>query len=101
MILCKYFDGKCIHSIYVCTCVEYDSESLQEDLATLSSEINIKQKLIDQLEGAQRTMQAMKKQYEEKLQTLHIQINKTESERDRVLRELCKCIRTYVYVCTT
>jgi kinesin family protein 4/21/27 len=65
-----------------------DSESIQGDLATLSSEINIKQKLIDQLEFAQKSMQSMKKQYEDKLVTLAQQIQRTETERDKVLKDL-------------
>lgn len=52
---------------------EDDKISLQSDLATLSSEINIKQKLIDQLEKSQRTVHLMKSQYEEKMKSLQVQ----------------------------
>ena len=73
-----------------------DSESIQGDLATLSSEINIKQKLIDQLEFAQKSMQSMKKQYEDKLVTLAQQIQRTETERDKVLKDLGKYMCVHV-----
>ena len=49
-----------------------DKISLQSDLATLSSEINIKQKLIDQLEKSQKTVYLMKLQYEEKMKSLQV-----------------------------
>ena len=65
-----------------------DAGSIQDNLATLSSEISIKQKLVEQLEGAQKNMHSMRQQYESKLLTLQQQINRTESERDRVLKEL-------------
>ena len=65
-----------------------DAGSIQDNLATLSSEISIKQKLVEQLEGAQKNMHSMRQQYESKLLTLQQQISRTESERDRVLKEL-------------
>ena len=65
-----------------------DAGSIQDSLATLSSEISIKQKLVEQLEGAQKNMHSMRQQYEAKLLTLQQQISRTESERDRVLKEL-------------
>ena len=49
-----------------------DKISLQSDLATLSSEINIKQKLIEQLEKSQKTIYSMKLQYEDKMQSLQV-----------------------------
>lgn len=51
-----------------------DKISLQSDLATLSSEINIKQRLIDQLEKSQKTIHSMKLQYEEKMKSLQVNI---------------------------
>jgi len=49
-----------------------DKISLQSDLATLSSEINIKQKLIDELEKSHKTVHLMKLQYEEKMKSLQV-----------------------------
>ena len=49
-----------------------DKISLQSDLATLSSEINIKQKLIEQLEKSQKTIFSMKLQYEDKMKSLQV-----------------------------
>jgi len=51
---------------------EDDRISLQSDLATLSSEINIKQKLIEQLEKSQKAIHSMKLQYEEKMKSLQV-----------------------------
>ena len=56
----------------------------------MSSEINLKQQLVDQLEKAQNSLYTMKVQYEEKVQVLQTQIKNIESERDRVLKEICE-----------
>ena len=57
---------------------------LSEDLADLSTEISIKEKLIDELEMSQKKLQSLKTQYEEKLSLLHNKIKETETERDQV-----------------
>nr|CAD7450079.1 unnamed protein product [Timema bartmani] len=65
-----------------------DSEPQEEyglELAELNSEINIKQKLIDELEQSQRRLHVMKQQYEDKLQQLMARIKNTQEERDKVL----------------
>ncbi|XP_044141592.1 kinesin-like protein KIF21B [Bufo gargarizans] len=72
---------------------ESDSEpeekgSVGGDLADLTCEIEIKQRLIEELEQSQRRLQTLKLQYEEKLQQLQSRIRDTQLERDRVLREL-------------
>uniref|UniRef100_A0A8D2CE30 Kinesin motor domain-containing protein n=1 Tax=Sus scrofa TaxID=9823 RepID=A0A8D2CE30_PIG len=60
----------------------------QADLADLTCEIEIKQKLIDELENSQRRLQTLKHQYEEKLILLQNKIRDTQLERDRVLQNL-------------
>nr|XP_002732855.2 PREDICTED: kinesin-like protein KIF21A-like [Saccoglossus kowalevskii] len=72
---------------------ESDSEDkeetqLQEDLAELSCEINIKQKLIEELEISQKRLSTLKMQYEEKMAILENRIKDTQVERDRVLHNL-------------
>nr|XP_033775130.1 kinesin-like protein KIF21B isoform X3 [Geotrypetes seraphini] len=62
--------------------------NLQADLADLTCEIEIKQKLIDELENSQRRLQTLKLQYEEKLILLQNKIRDTQLERDRVLQNL-------------
>ncbi|XP_063220986.1 kinesin-like protein KIF21A isoform X2 [Bacillus rossius redtenbacheri] len=65
-----------------------DSEQQEEyglELAELNSEINIKQKLIEELEESQRRMHLMRQQYESKLQQLSALIKATQEERDKVL----------------
>ncbi|XP_073073278.1 kinesin-like protein KIF21B isoform X3 [Manis javanica] len=62
--------------------------NFQADLADLTCEIEIKQKLIDELENSQRRLQTLKHQYEEKLVLLQNKIRDTQLERDRVLRNL-------------
>jgi len=57
---------------------------LSGDLADLSTEISIKEKLIDELEMSQKKIQTLKTQYEEKLSLLHNKIKETETERDHV-----------------
>ncbi|KAG7319158.1 hypothetical protein KOW79_017632 [Hemibagrus wyckioides] len=73
--------------------VDSDSDSdekanLQADLADLTCEIEIKQKLIDELENSQRRLLTLKLQYEEKLILLQNKIRDTQLERDRVLQNL-------------
>ncbi|XP_078276005.1 kinesin-like protein KIF21A isoform X2 [Rhinoraja longicauda] len=68
---------------------ELDEEAnFQADLANITCEIEIKQKLIDELENSQRRLQTLKKQYEEKLMMLQNKIRDTQLERDRVLQNL-------------
>uniref|UniRef100_A0A8C5JTJ5 Kinesin family member 21B n=1 Tax=Junco hyemalis TaxID=40217 RepID=A0A8C5JTJ5_JUNHY len=64
------------------------SVNFQADLADLTCEIEIKQKLIDELENSQRRLQTLKHQYEEKLILLQNKIRDTQLERDRVLQNL-------------
>lgn len=72
---------------------EFDSDSeekdvhtkLNEELATLTTDIDMKQKLIDELELSQRRMQTMKQHYEDKLMQLQLRIRDTQEERDKVL----------------
>ena len=47
---------------------------------------------MDQLEKAQQSLQSLRSQYEEKMTALQQQIKATESERDRVLKEIGECI---------
>ncbi|XP_035487266.2 kinesin-like protein KIF21B isoform X6 [Scophthalmus maximus] len=73
--------------------VDSDSDSdekanFQADLADLTCEIEIKQKLIDELENSQRRLMMLKLQYEEKLILLQNKIRDTQLERDRVLQNL-------------
>ncbi|ETE65313.1 Kinesin-like protein KIF21A, partial [Ophiophagus hannah] len=68
---------------------ESDSDSdekvnYQADLANITCEIAIKQKLIDELENSQRRLQTLKRQYEEKLMMLQHKIRDTQLERDQV-----------------
>lgn len=67
-----------------------DTASLATSIAELTSEINIKQQLVEQLERAQQSMFTLRAQYEEKLTSLQQQIKVTENERDRVIKEMCK-----------
>ncbi|KAM6981182.1 LOW QUALITY PROTEIN: kinesin-like protein KIF21B [Aplochiton taeniatus] len=73
--------------------VDSDSDSdekanFQADFADLMCEIEIKQKLIDELENSQKRLQMLKLQYEEKLVLLQNKIRDTQLERDRVLQNL-------------
>lgn len=68
--------------------------NFQADLADLTCEIEIKQKLIDELENSQRRLQTLKHQYEEKLILLQNKIRDTQLERDRVLQNLSEASAT-------
>uniref|UniRef100_A0A8C9SD09 Kinesin family member 21A n=1 Tax=Scleropages formosus TaxID=113540 RepID=A0A8C9SD09_SCLFO len=60
----------------------------QADLANITCEIAIKQKLIDELENSQRRLHTLKQQYEQKLTVLQSKIRDTQLERDRVLHSM-------------
>ncbi|XP_062852541.1 kinesin-like protein KIF21A isoform X2 [Trichomycterus rosablanca] len=62
-----------------------EKDNFQEDLANITCEIAIKQKLIDELENSQRRLHTLKQQYEQKLTMLQNKIRDTQLERDRVL----------------
>ncbi|XP_061523776.1 kinesin-like protein KIF21A isoform X3 [Phycodurus eques] len=73
---------------------ESDAEELEEkddvqaDLANITCEIAIKQKLIDELENSQRRLHTLKQQYEHKLVMLQNKIRDTQQERDKVLHNM-------------
>uniref|UniRef100_A0A8C2ZQT5 Kinesin family member 21A n=1 Tax=Cyclopterus lumpus TaxID=8103 RepID=A0A8C2ZQT5_CYCLU len=62
--------------------------NFQADLANITCEIAIKQKLIDELENSQRRLHTLKQQYEQKLMMLQCKIRDTQLERDRVLQNM-------------
>lgn len=67
-----------------------DSNGLYSaELAELTSEISVKQKLIEELELSQRRLDIMKHHYEEKLVQLQERIRATQEERDKVLAGYC------------
>lgn len=63
-------------------------ENFQADLANITCEIAIKQKLIDELENSQRRLHTLKQQYEQKLMMLQNKIKDTQLERDKVLHNM-------------
>uniref|UniRef100_A0A8C4NS85 Kinesin family member 21A n=1 Tax=Dicentrarchus labrax TaxID=13489 RepID=A0A8C4NS85_DICLA len=65
-----------------------EKENFQADLANITCEIAIKQKLIDELENSQRRLHTLKQQYEQKLMMLQCKIKDTQLERDRVLQNM-------------
>ncbi|CAL8242128.1 unnamed protein product [Merluccius merluccius] len=65
-----------------------EKENFQADLANVTCEIAIKQKLIDELENSQRRLHALKQQYEHKLMMLQSKIRDTQHERDKVLHNM-------------
>ena len=72
--------------LYINTLTE--SNQLQEDLAELSGEISLKQRMIEELEKSQRQLQNIRQHYEDKLRNLQDQIKAIERERDQVLNSL-------------
>ncbi|XP_021701207.1 kinesin-like protein KIF21A isoform X4 [Aedes aegypti] len=61
---------------------------LQAEINDISSDIEIKSKLIEQLELSQQRMQVMRQQYEDKLNVLNAKIVNTQKERDQVLANM-------------
>ncbi|WKY05278.1 hypothetical protein Q1695_005913 [Nippostrongylus brasiliensis] len=60
---------------------------LRDNLADLQTEINIKERLIAELEKSDRHLAEVRLTYEKKLTELSAQIKKMEAERDRVVME--------------
>ena len=54
------------------------------------TEITIKQQLINQLEKAQKSLNSLRSQYEEKMVLLQNQIRATEAERDKFIKDISK-----------
>merc|ERR1712152_25556 len=65
-----------------------EENAMNEELVELTSEISLKQKLIEELETSQKRLHIMKQQYETKLLALEQRIVSTEEERDKVLKSL-------------
>lgn len=75
---------------------------MQAELNDLSSDIEMKSKLIEQLELSQQRMQVMRQHYEDKLNVLNSRIVNTQKERDQVLLTMStsKSIHLYFpYIC--
>lgn len=64
------------------------TNELQAEINDIQSDIEIKTKLIEQLELSQQRMMVMKQHYEEKLNVLSAKIANTQKERDQVLANL-------------
>lgn len=60
----------------------------QEDLNEISEDIELKSKLIEQLELTKNRMEKMRQLYEDKLNVLNSKIVNTQRERDQVLANL-------------
>lgn len=64
------------------------ADELQAEIADIQSDIEIKSKLIEQLELSQQRMLVMKQHYEDKLTVLNNKIMNTQKERDQVLANM-------------
>lgn len=65
-----------------------EEEAMGRELENLTSTIDVKQRLIQELELSQKRLQTMKQHYEEKLVQLQLRIKDTQEERDKVLSSL-------------
>jgi kinesin family member 21 len=83
---------------------ESDTESddkateLQAEINDIQSDIEIKTKLIEQLELSQQRMMIMKQHYEEKLNVLSAKITNTQKERDQVLANMGRKYFLFFYI---
>jgi len=69
--------------------IEKENETpVHEDLAILTSEMDMKQQLVNSLEILQNRITNIQSQYEDKLQVMSDRIKVTEKERDDVLKNL-------------
>ncbi|XP_012275949.1 kinesin-like protein KIF21A [Orussus abietinus] len=65
-----------------------EEAAMGRQLETLTSDIDVKQRLINELELSQRRLRSMKQHYEDKLAQLQARIRDTQEERDKVLSSL-------------
>ncbi|XP_046473383.1 kinesin-like protein KIF21A isoform X2 [Neodiprion pinetum] len=65
-----------------------EEEAMGRELEALTSDIDVKQRLIQELELSQRRLLTMKQHYEDKLTQLQARIKNTTEERDKVLSSL-------------
>ena len=65
-----------------------EEEAMGRELEELTSTIDVKQRLIQELELSQKRLQTMKQHYEDKLAQLQARIRDTQDERDKVLYSL-------------
>ncbi|CAG2214011.1 KIF21 [Mytilus edulis] len=65
-----------------------DSDNIHEDLAELTCEISIKQKLVEELEQSQKRLHSVRQQYEDKVVQLVEKIKSIEMERDTILSNI-------------
>lgn len=77
-----------------------ESDNMQDELATLTFEIELKQNMISEMEDQRRRMEALKHQYENKVKQLEVKIRSTEEERDKILKNLGRCHRGCAVSCT-
>lgn len=63
-------------------------EKLSENLAEITCDISLKEKLIKQLEISQKRLHNMRQHYEEKIAQLQTKIMETEKERDKIISNL-------------
>ncbi|XP_031616973.1 kinesin-like protein KIF21A isoform X2 [Contarinia nasturtii] len=71
---------------------ESEEKVCQEDLIDISEDIELKSKLIEQLEMTKNRMEKMRQIYEEKLNVLNSKIINTQRERDQVLANMTASI---------
>lgn len=74
-------------------------DQLEQNLTSLSLEIDIKKRLINELESNYKNLEQMKLHYEEKLNILHDRIRRIEQERDKIISNMSKSITKSVCVC--
>ncbi|CAL1278544.1 unnamed protein product [Larinioides sclopetarius] len=65
-------------------------EKLSENLAEITCDISLKEKLIKQLEISQKRLHNMRQHYEEKIAQLQTKIMEAEKERDKIISNLSK-----------
>lgn len=85
----KIFRSVISITLYINFTEEDEEEAaMGRELEALTSDIDVKQRLIQELELSQRRLQTMKQHYEDKLAQLQTRIRNTQEERDKVLQSL-------------
>lgn len=73
-----------------------NKQQLETSLDELQSKIDIKRRLINELEINTRSLEVMRVHYEEKMSLLHERIKQMEDERDRVIFNMSKNLFTFI-----
>lgn len=77
---------------------EEHCQQLEKDISDLILKIDIKRRLINELELNSKNLEQMRVHYQEKMSLLHDRIKQVEEERDKIILNMSKCLFLYFLI---